>query len=61
MAKKKSSSDELRQLQAWIDKMRTTIKGSQQELDKVDKAAKKMKKMFEQANEKLAKTDKKRA
>jgi len=61
MAKKKSKTGELRELQAWMAKMRTAIRDSQRELDKADKAAKELKKLFEDANKNLAGQNKKKS
>ena len=60
MAKKKSKINELRQVQALIGKMRTAIRDSQRELDKADKAAKGMKKLFEASTRKPVKDNKKK-
>jgi hypothetical protein len=51
---KKSKANGLLKLQVQIERMRTALKDSQRELDKADKVAKELKKIFAAANKNRA-------
>ena len=61
MAKKKSHGGKLPDVQTHINRIRAAIKDGQSELEKLDKAAKAIKKMFERANKSVAKGSKKKS
>jgi hypothetical protein len=51
---KKSKANGLRKLRVQIERMRTALKGSRRELDKADKVAKELTKIFAAANKSRA-------